>query len=75
MALSAKATERAPMYVICAVTTNTTGRKADSFVYRFLMARMAVESLVRTVKMEFRSLIMIKVPFTPVSRVVTLLAQ
>jgi hypothetical protein len=75
MALFAKATECAPMYVICAVTPNTASRKADPFLDRFLVARMAVESLMRTVKTEFRSLTMIKVPFTPVSRVVTLLAQ
>ena len=75
MALFAKTTERAPMYVICAVTTNTASRKADPFLDRFLVARVAVESLMRTVETEFRSLTMIEVPFTPVSRVVTLLAQ
>jgi len=75
MTLFAKAAKRAPMYVIGTVTTDTTSGNADPFLYWFLMARMAVESLVGTVKMEFRSLIVIKVPLTPISGVVTLLAQ
>ena len=75
MTLFAEATERTAMYVIRAVTTNTTSRQADSFLYRSLVARMAVEPLVCTVKMEFRSLVMIKVPITPVPRVMALLAH
>ena len=74
MTLLAKATERAPMNVICAVTTDATSRKADSSIGRFLVTRMAVETLVRPIKIKFRSFIMIKVPFTPIARIVTLLA-
>ena len=75
MASLAEGPECPSVDVFASVTAKTRCPYLDFRLHRLLMARKTVESVVRPIETKARALVVIKVPLTPISGVVTLFAS